>query len=109
VRSLPARRAFRWPRTNDLGALDLSARSGADRIYDAIADRQIWRGVASLIGAYGSVTAVPSRFGVVDHWKWSAERCWNARAWVETRARRRVDLRDHPEVPSLTLYRSLSC
>jgi hypothetical protein len=53
-------------RTNDLGALDLSARSGADRIDDAIADRQIWRGVASLVGTYGSVTAVPSRFGVVD-------------------------------------------
>jgi hypothetical protein len=28
-----------WPRTNDLGALDLSARSGADRLYDAGADR----------------------------------------------------------------------
>jgi len=27
-----------WPRTNDLGALDLSARSGADRVCDAGAD-----------------------------------------------------------------------
>jgi hypothetical protein len=38
----PAARSV-WPRTNDLGALDLSARSGADRVYDAGADRQIWR------------------------------------------------------------------
>jgi hypothetical protein len=35
----PAARSV-WPRTNDLGALDLSARSGADRVYDAGADRQ---------------------------------------------------------------------
>jgi glyoxylase I family protein len=31
-----------WPWTNDLGAVDLSARSGADRVCDAVADRQIW-------------------------------------------------------------------
>jgi hypothetical protein len=37
---LPAARSV-WPRTNDLGALDLSARSGADRMDDAIANRQI--------------------------------------------------------------------
>jgi hypothetical protein len=37
----PAARSV-WPRTNDLGARDLSARSGADRVYDAGADRQIW-------------------------------------------------------------------
>jgi MFS family permease len=42
----PAARSA-WPRTSDLGALDLSARSGADRVYDAGADRpQIWRAVS---------------------------------------------------------------
>jgi hypothetical protein len=35
-----------WPRTNDLGALDLSARSGADRVHDAVADRQIGAAVS---------------------------------------------------------------
>jgi hypothetical protein len=30
-----------WSLTNDLGALDLIARSGADRVYGAGADRQI--------------------------------------------------------------------
>jgi hypothetical protein len=34
----PAARSV-WPRTSDLGALDLSARSGADRVYDAVADQ----------------------------------------------------------------------
>jgi hypothetical protein len=35
---LPAARSV-WPLTNDLGALDLSARSGADRVHDAGADQ----------------------------------------------------------------------
>jgi hypothetical protein len=34
-----------WPWTNDLSAVDLSARSDADRVCDAVADRQIWAAV----------------------------------------------------------------
>ena len=37
---LPAARSV-WPLTNDLGALDLSARSGADRVHDADADQTV--------------------------------------------------------------------
>ena len=38
-----------WPRTNDLGALDRTARCGADRAHDALADRQIWAIYSSCI------------------------------------------------------------
>jgi hypothetical protein len=55
----PAARSV-WPRTNDLGALDLSARSGADRVYDAGANRSLFvsRGVS------GRVEAAPWGAGV---------------------------------------------
>ena len=52
----PAARSV-WPRTNDLDALDLSARSGADRVYDTGADRsygpRVSEGPAVLLDSFG--------------------------------------------------------
>jgi hypothetical protein len=55
---LPARSVR--PQPNDLDALDLSAGSGADRVSDAVADRQIWAGVPMFVTRSVSSTASPT-------------------------------------------------
>jgi hypothetical protein len=64
----PAARSV-WPRTNDLGALDLSARSGADRVCDAGADQPDIRVIvtASRTGGLGTITRITADlYGVLS-------------------------------------------
>ena len=60
----PAARSV-WPRTSDLGALDLSARSGADRVYDSVADQAGVGAVRRLpTRGRGPRTTTPSRSAI---------------------------------------------